>query len=387
MLSLEEQDIIEKFGDKDSFELALILNKQKNIDGRKIAQQIESRKKMKDKAPQWCKNKAIFFPYGLSLEQGSSETTAAFKANLIEGKIIDITGGMGMDSWGFSLNKKNKIRTFEQNENLFEISKYNHQVLNTEVEWKLGDGMEFILKEKLEIDWIFADPDRRGISGQKLYKLADCQPNIVELIKEKPDLNYLFKLSPMLDIEQSIKELEGVQKIWVIIFKGEVKEILIRKTKEKSFDPPIEIIELKTNKPPLLIYSGKKSMEKEKKKYLGGIGKYLYEPHVGILKAGFFKQIQNENLWKLGIHTHLYSSNMLMEDFKGKIFEICYSGKFEKGKVEEILGKKIEIIQKNFPLTPNEIYKKLGLKPGGDHFLYCYRNQFEKLEMAICKRI
>jgi len=51
-----------------------------------------------------------------------------------------------------------------------------------------------------QFDLIYADPARRGDSNQKLYRLEDCQPNVVaawELMKSKSN-SILLKLSPML---------------------------------------------------------------------------------------------------------------------------------------------------------------------------------------------
>lgn len=386
MLNPEEIEIIHEYAEKDSFDLALKLKKYPGIDSQKISQQIHSRKKIKEKIPTWWKQKDLFFPTGISLEQGSSEATARFKGTLIQGNILDITGGMGVDSWGFSLNPENKITACEHHSELILISKLNHQRLNTKVQWIETNGLSFALKNYQNFDWIYADPDRRGKTGQKLYKLADCEPNIIELIERLPQQNFLFKLSPIADISQTLKELNGADKIWVVVFNGEVKELVIQKTRNSTDDPPIEILEIDKNFTIKTIFSGKKSLEKNAEIPISRIGNFLYEPHIGILKAGFFKSIVEKDLKKLAVNTHLYTSMEFLENFPGKKFEVIYSGKFEKGIINKIVGDKIEIIERNFPLKPIEIYQKLKLRAGGENFLYCYRNSENNLEMAICKR-
>lgn len=388
MLSLEEKKWIKDHLEADITKLAFKLSKIQGIHHQKIVQQIEQRRKMRIKCPAWAENLSIYFPYGLSSEQSSSQATAMFKSSLIEGSIIDITAGMGMDVWAFSKNKKNKVEAWERNPELIEISTYNHKILQTGVKWCLGDGYEYLLNTDEPYDWVYVDPARRGKEGQKLIQLKDCEPNIVDLVEKRPSFQYLFKLSPVLDIQQAIQELGGVEKIWIVVSKNEVKELLIKKTVNSTTDPEIILIELgpeETQGKVLMI--GKKSAEKIEEIRIGEMGKYLYEPSAGILKAGFFKLIQGKNKLKIHPNTHLYTSELVDETFPGKIMEVVYTGKFEKGKVEKIIGNKVEIIERNFPMKPKEIYQKLKLQAGGEYYLFCYRNKDEKLEMSICKRL
>ena len=78
----------------------LILNRARfpDLPMTEIVNQIVARRKAAKKLPTWVANAEIIFPTAVSLEQSSSETTAKFKANLIEGKTVaDLTGGFGID--------------------------------------------------------------------------------------------------------------------------------------------------------------------------------------------------------------------------------------------------------------------------------------------------
>ena len=69
--------------------------------------QIAAKKKAKDKLPTWYKTNAIIYPSTLSIEQTSSEFLAAHKSQLINGKkVIDLTGGFGIDAYYFAKSFK-----------------------------------------------------------------------------------------------------------------------------------------------------------------------------------------------------------------------------------------------------------------------------------------
>ena len=79
----------------------------KNIRIQELADQIVAKKKCESKLPTWFNTPAIYYPPPLSIEQASSEITAAYKASLVApGTLADLTGGMGVDSYFFA--KKNK---------------------------------------------------------------------------------------------------------------------------------------------------------------------------------------------------------------------------------------------------------------------------------------
>jgi hypothetical protein len=93
--------------------------------------------------------------------------------------------------------------------------------------------------------------------------------------------------------------------------------------------------------------------------------KFIYIPNNTILKAGIFNLISEKfNLKKLHPNTHIYTSENKLNAFPGRIFEM-----------EVIDGKQIikkgqyNIISKNYPLKPEEIKKKYGLKDGGNNYL------------------
>ena len=83
--------------------LALQKNPFPEIDWIVILNQIEAKSKAKDKLPTWFAAENMIYPSKISVEQTSSERTAAYKASLISGEsLIDLTGGFGVDDYYFS---------------------------------------------------------------------------------------------------------------------------------------------------------------------------------------------------------------------------------------------------------------------------------------------
>ena len=87
-------DVPKIYSDFDTNKLRL-KNIQADFDVAWAIQQIEARKKIRDKLPTWASNMNIVFPSILSTEQCSSELTARYKQNLIiPGDTVDLTGGL-----------------------------------------------------------------------------------------------------------------------------------------------------------------------------------------------------------------------------------------------------------------------------------------------------
>ncbi len=387
MLKVEEIKFIEEHLLEDVATLAFQKNKFPKLDLPKLLFQLQTRQKLKGKLPTWTSNSSVFFPPQLSLEQSSSEKTALFKAELINGKIIDLTGGMGLDTWAFAQKDSNEITYVEINESLKEITQYNHHILGLDkIKHVHADGMDYIFSTKNTYNWIYLDPARRDNGGKKVFLLRDCTPDATQILSRiNKKTGLLLKVSPMLDIDLCIKELDGVDEVHIVTIQNEIKELLLKKTEKSTLDPMIFIWDLHSNKK--LIFQLKKSKEKESSIPLSPPLNYLYEPHAGILKAGFFKSIASEGIMKISNNTHLYTSSNYIPQFPGKSFEIIGKGKLDKKWIESMIsGNQLSISCRNFPLKPEEIRKKIKFKDGGDKTLFAFRNQLQQSEIVICQK-
>ena len=107
--------------------------------------------------------------------------------------------------------------------------------------------------------------------------------------------------------------------------------------------------------------------------YTSTLGKYLYEPGKGMLKAGAYKLISERYCChKLAVSTHLYTSDAEIADFPGKTFCIEEVIPFNKKTLKEVAKRfpKADLTARNFPLDTNALKKLSGIKDGGSSHIF-----------------
>jgi hypothetical protein len=359
------------------------------FDLKTAVQQIAARQKASKKLPSWSKNLNLFFPASISVEQCSSEQTAVFKSAGLSGKwMMDLTGGFGVDFYHLGQGFEKGVYC-EQQAELFRISKHNLSALNPgKFDFVEGDGLEFLRKSTQHFDLIYADPARRGTGNQKLYKLQDCEPNVVDawpLLQSKSD-SILLKVSPMLDLTQAWTELPDLQKITVVSVRNEVKELLLHWEKSPVGTPRmISVIDLESGLPP---FEFENRTEEEAQSQFAEAGKYLIEPLSGILKAGAFKLFgERFGLKKLGINSHLYTSDAFSVEIPGRVFEVLREIRPKKQEIKAAFPSgKVNVICRNYSTGAEELKKTLGVKDGGVDFLIGTQTS-SGFKLYWCKRI
>ena len=408
MLSLSEAEkiFIKTHQNDEVTTLLLQAKKYSNLNIPDLVLQIKARQKAKIKLLEWFENEEIIFPKMLSVEQCSSEITAKFKANLVSGEIlVDLTGGMGVDVAYMSKNFKKAIY-FEQNVDLLKVTKYNFEQLGIEnVAFFEGNSVEklskatpselgFIgledlgIKEK-RISWIYLDPHRRDDLGSKVVRLQDCEPNILsikDLLFEYTD-NILLKASPMLDIDLAISDLGNVSQVYIVAVDNEVKEVLFHLIKTESNEVVLNAVNLTKQQTTTLSFT--KSEEKNARTILSSPKQYLYEPNAAIMKSGGFKFVaQHFDLQKVAPHSHLYTSEELVENFQGRVFKIIAVCKLDRKEISKHLSEnKANITIRNFPLTVQQIRDKLKLSDGGSEYLFATTDTQNQKIVIICRKI
>jgi 16S rRNA G966 N2-methylase RsmD len=370
--SEEFHQFVQDHLEEDPAHLLFKYHEKVAFDLKVAVQQIAARQKAAKKLPNWSKNLHLLFPASISVEQSSSEQTASFKSEGLSGNcLIDLTGGFGVDFYHLSQGFEKGVYC-EQQPELFQISKHNLSLLNPDkFEFINGDGLEFLRKTELQFDLIYADPARRGTGNQKLYKLQDCEPNVVDawtLLQQKSN-HILLKVSPMLDLTQAWTELPDIQKITVVSVRNEVKELLLHWEKAKIGDPKmISVVDLESG---ILPFEFEPSDEEQAHSKFAEAGKYLIEPLAGILKAGAFNLFgERFGLKKLERNSHLYTSDAIEEGIPGRIFEVVQEISPKKPEIKTLfLSGKVNVICRNYSTGAEELKKKLGLKDGGEDFL------------------
>ncbi len=350
-----------------------------------LANQLVAKQKSEKKLPTWFATENIYYPAKISIEQTSSEITADYKSKLIQGEsIIDITGGFGVDCLAFSKTFK-KVTHCEINNDLSEIVAHNYKQLGVlNVETIAGDGLEYLKSTSQKFDCIYIDPSRRNDVKGKVFLLKDCLPNVPENLDFLFDKSetILIKNSPILDITSTINELKFVKEIHIVAVNNEVKELLFLLKKESKEDVEIKTVNFLKNNKQQFYFSLESKIELE----YSLPQKYLYEPNTAILKSGGFNEVASQlKVHKLHQHSHLYTSEELIEDFPGRIFEIISVFPCNKKKLKrEIKVDKANITTRNFPKTVAQIRKETKLKDGGDTFLFFSTNLNNELIVVNC---
>jgi len=387
VLHKEVQQFINNHLKSDLSKLILKGSPFKDVKIQELAVQIQAKSKSRDKLPTWFLTNNIYYPKSLSIEQTSSEPTAQYKASLINGdKLIDLTGGFGVDSYFFAKKFQSVIHC-EIDTELSKIVTHNFMQLELEnIACFNTNGIDELSESKSSYDWIFIDPSRRDALKTKVFKLEDCLPDVgkhLDLFLERSD-NVMIKLSPLLDISLTINDLKFVKEIHVVAVKNEVKELLI--LIQKGYEGPSKIKTIN------MVAAGQQTFEGYFPSNAGvefsAPKKYLYEPNAALLKSGLFNEISSEiKVSKLHSNSHLYTSDDLVH-FPGRSFAILSVFKYNKKLLKRnFKGKNANITTRNFHDSVAEIRKKTGIKEGGNDYLF-FTTDIEDNSIVIhCKKV
>lgn len=388
ILSQNIQDFITQNSGAPITKLALQKNPFPEVDWILILNQIEAKSKAKDKLPTWFLTENIIYPSKISVEQTSSEKTAAYKASLISGEsLIDLTGGFGVDDYYFSKKFKN-IAHCEINEDLSAIVKHNFEQLKVENCVCYADDSANVLKESNQKwDWIYIDPSRRNDAKGKVFMLNDCLPNVPESLDfyfEKTD-SILIKTAPLLDISAGLSELKFVKNIHIIALENEVKELLFEIHNHYQGEITIKtanILKQKTETFEFVL--GDDSVFA----FYHLPQKYVYEPNSAIMKSGGFDEVSAIfDINKLHKHSHLYTSDELI-DFPGRTFEIEKVIPYSKNEMKsELANQQANLTTRNFPDTVENIRKKWKIKNGGNLYCFFTTDKNDNKIVLICRKI
>lgn len=379
----------------ENADTADILLKYRDIEGVPagiVVNQIAGRKKALDKIPLYYNTPGILYPPMKNLEQSSSGITALFKSKLLaelslSGSCLDLSGGFGIDSYFLSTMCSN-VTMIEPDKDLLALAAYNHKLLGaTNIQHINKNAADFLSSDVEKFELIFVDPSRRTAGNGKVHSLKDSEPNVITL-REKlfERARYLLiKASPLLDIQQALNDLSFVSKVIVVSVDNECKELLFFLTHGQKSDPDIEAVNLKKNGTSRFKFTF--SEERSAIVRFASPNSYLYEPNASILKAGAFKTIANRyNLDKLHPNTHLYSSDIIVPDFQGKIFKIIAHVKTDPKILKEHFPEgKANITVRNYPLDPPSLKKITRLKDGGDKFLIGFTG-IDKKYLVVARR-
>ena len=374
--------------------------------------QIAGRQQARQKLPSWAETDQLIYPPHISMEQCSSEKTARYKAAVAERllgdeqrqSMADLTGGFGVD---FSLMARafRKAIYVEQQAHLCEAARHNFTLLGLpQAEVIEADGVGY-LRQMEPVDLIYIDPARRDSHGQRTFSMADCQPNVLEIIDEMAEKCHccIIKLSPMLDWHQAVGELEKnirgghkkhVTEVHIVSSNNECKELLLVLSRQ---DSPKKVLYCVNDGQQFVLdisQTAASSLSQTTPSFLGDNGElttlFLYEPNASIMKAGCFGAVAERfGVRPVGRNSHLFVSSQWIADFPGRQFRIERVTTMNKRELKEALSgiDSANIAVRNFPLSVAELRKRLRLKDGGAHYIFATTAGENKHLLLICEKL
>ncbi|MBR9997572.1 MAG: RsmD family RNA methyltransferase, partial [Cyclobacteriaceae bacterium] len=309
-----------------------------------------------------------------AVAQASSSVAADYKSGLIRGgTVIDMTGGLGVDTYFFS-RSADRVIYLEKERELADSAAHNFirlKVNNVKVIHE--ECMSYIRKTREKVDCIYIDPSRRR-GSRRVFRIEEAEPDAgavyLELLEQAGKV--IIKLSPFLDIRYLIEKFQYISRIHVVAIDQECREILLVLDREEgSGDPEVVTWSKEKDKTQEFISSlGENEM------FCGYDlpGDFIYDPNVAIRKAGLFNVVGNRfKLKKLAPNSHLYTGNTSVEDFPGRSFNLIQTLTFKEFlKTKSI--KRASIATRNFRLKAEDIRKRTGIGEGGDTFIFCTTN-------------
>jgi len=385
-------DVFLENRENPSKELSLKLRNKNNIPHRAISEQVACYQKAKIKLPHLIDKYLLYDK--IALEQASSEATAIFKTSLIFGKkIIDLTGGLGIDDIFFSTNFL-KVTYCEINEVLTEIFAHNLKQLQIKnIEIVNFDSIEYLKNKKdSSFDWIYIDPSRRD-ANRRSVDLKYCTPNVFKnmpLFFQKSK-NVMIKVAPAYDITEAARKFPNLTEIFVISVDGECKEVLLI-LKKNVFNAKIKSFAILLNSKSEHKQIISHVLFEKEVNILSEIKSYFYEPDCSIIKSDLVHFLAKDlNLSFINNNSPFLTNSKLLSSFPGRRFKIITLLIYNEKEIKKYLKTngilKANVARRGFRLSVEEIRRVFKLKDGGDLYLFFTSDLNKQAIMIVTTKI
>ena len=379
-------EFIREYRERDIRQLALQATRFPDVDMPYALDQIQGWQIARRKLPKWAACDGVIFPPHLSMEQCSSEPTAQYKLNLAmewaervghASRMTDLTGGFGVD-FSFTSCAFAAATYVERNEQLCHIVEHNLPLLGlNNATVVCADAVEYLSTVEPQT-MLFLDPARRDEHGAKTVMLADCTPDVVQLLPKLLEKSRftMLKLSPMLDWHKAMDDLQGtVREVHIVSVGGECKELLLVLSTVVESELKVYCADLSTasDTSSLFVYTPGSSAPVANSTFNIQHSTFLHEPNASIMKAGCFDELAAAyGVSPVSRNSHLFLSDEPIEDFPGRSFVVERVTTMNKGELRKALVgiEKANIATRNFPLTVAELRKRLKIKDGGDVYIF-----------------
>ena len=410
-------EFVKQFRQADPRKLALQASRYPDVDMPYALNQIQGWQTAQRKLPSWAACDGVVYPPHLNMEQCSSEPTARYKQqvarrwaeripNASRTSMTDLTGGFGVD-FSFTSRCFDCATYVERNASLCEVVGANLPRLGiSNAQVKCAEA-EAVLEQTEPQTMIFLDPARRDEHGAKTVLIADCTPDVCQLLPSLMQKSQfvMLKLSPMLDWHKAIVDLDGkVREVHIVSADGECKELLLVLAPDGKPEVQVFCVDIQSRPDSEgqyphseFVYSIGGEAEPQPTNSTFNIqnsklpsatnltlniehltlninnSTFLYEPNASVMKAGCFDEIARAyGVSAISRNSHLFLSDHEIDGFPGRTFVIDAVTTMNKRQLRQTLSgmKQANIAVRNFPLSVAELRKRLKLSDGGDTYIF-----------------
>ena len=418
-------EFVKQFRESDPRKLALQASRYPDVDMPYALNQIQGWQTALRKLPSWAACDGVVYPPHLNMEQCSSEATARYKQqvarrwaeripNASRTSMTDLTGGFGVD-FSFTSRCFDCATYVERNASLCDVVGANLPRLGiSNAQVKCAEA-EAVLEQLEPQTMIFLDPARRDEHGAKTVLIADCTPDVCQLLPSLMQKSQfvMLKLSPMLDWHKAIVDLDGkVREVHIVSADGECKELLLvlapdgkpevqvfcvdiqsKPDSEGQYPRSEFVYSIATNAQEEIVENNSKLENSTSAQPTNSTfniqhstlppatnstfniqhSTFLFEPNASVMKAGCFDEIaQAYGICAISRNSHLFLSDREIEGFPGRSFAIDAVTTMNKRQLRQTLSgmKQANIAVRNFPLSVAELRKRLKLNDGGDTYIF-----------------
>lgn len=346
--------------------------------------QIEARRKYRGKLGEVFDILPDFVvPNTLSPEQSTSWPLAQFHVSLLEGAgtVADLTAGMGIDVLAFSRTGA-AVTAVEREPAIADALAHNFRDVPG-VTAICADCRDFVREAEAaghRFDCIFVDPARRADDGSRLYALAQCSPDVTELMPALLRLapKVVVKASPMLDITHTLRSLPQATAIYAVGTATECKELVaVCSAGEPSPDPAVTAVTVADSvRRSDFTFTRREESDAEPRYAAPAPGHYIYDPYPAVMKAAPYSLLCSRfGLSLLAPNTRLWTSPRLFPDFPGHIFLVKDVQPYASRVIKRYASSwpRVSVTARNFDLDADGLRRKLGVRDGSDMRLFAVK--------------
>ena len=385
------REILQRYGSYSDEDLYRLLFKSADSDAGKFLPGAVTLIKLRRQAKLKFKLADQMFFTPLNLEQSTSEAisehiAARFKADW---KVADLTCGLGGNLIPLAVRCQKAVAVDKLDLNII-CAQENARA------YSVADKIEFIIGDAYEnlpadADAFFLDPARDREGKSKTRSILNSEPELLKILPEifKITHNVGVKISPAFDYKE-LDDLPEIPEIEIISEDNNCKVAMLWFGELKSGAARRATILAKGN-----IYGYASSEKRPSIPIKEKPGAYLYEPNKAIIKAHLIEEAASiYGLAKINRHLSFLTGEALVGTDKPGVLRafkvnacLPFNLRELKARLKSENIKRLNIMTKRFLLKPEELYKKLKIKEGGNIFLIATVLSDEERYYILAERV